>query len=126
DGFGVHPALLDAALHGVALFDGEGGLPFAWSGVSVFAVGATTVRVRISRAGSGFSLLVADGVGQPVAAVDSLVLRPFVPVSGRQDGLYGIEWVPVSGEALTGDHQVVSLPPGGEVRERLAEALALV
>ncbi|WP_162183704.1 hypothetical protein, partial [Actinoalloteichus caeruleus] len=104
-------------------------LPFAWSGVSVFAVGATTARVRISRAGSGFSLLLADGVGQPVAAVDSLALRPVTAgqvSTSRAESLYGIEWVPVSGEALTGDHQVVSLPPGGEVRERLAEALALV
>ncbi|AUS81184.1 hypothetical protein C1701_25785 [Actinoalloteichus sp. AHMU CJ021] len=69
DGFGVHPALLDAALHGIGLFGQDTvSLPFAWSGVSVFAVGATTARVRISRAGSGFSLLLADGVGQPVAA----------------------------------------------------------
>ncbi|MFB9682514.1 polyketide synthase dehydratase domain-containing protein, partial [Streptosporangium vulgare] len=51
--FGVHPALLDAALHASALGDllpapepGRPYLPFAWSGVSVHAVGATTLRVR--------------------------------------------------------------------------------
>ncbi|MXG30499.1 type I polyketide synthase, partial [Streptomyces sp. YIM 132580] len=42
--FALHPALFDAALHGVALSGvvGEGAvLPFAWSGVSVVASGAS-------------------------------------------------------------------------------------
>ncbi|WP_154686071.1 type I polyketide synthase, partial [Streptomyces himastatinicus] len=58
DGFGAHPALLDAVLH-VAGFtgaaqDGEGGaLPFSWEGVSLFASGATSVRARLSRTGAG-------------------------------------------------------------------------
>ncbi|WP_344922680.1 polyketide synthase dehydratase domain-containing protein, partial [Plantactinospora mayteni] len=36
EGFGLHPALLDAALHAVGLLpdaDGTGRLPFSWSGV---------------------------------------------------------------------------------------------
>ncbi|MFC5004408.1 polyketide synthase dehydratase domain-containing protein, partial [Dactylosporangium cerinum] len=43
--FGIHPALLDAALH-PALLDGDDGLrlPFAWSGVSLFAAGAGMLR----------------------------------------------------------------------------------
>ncbi|MFD0346077.1 polyketide synthase dehydratase domain-containing protein [Kitasatospora aburaviensis] len=36
--FGLHPALLDAALHALGLVEGTGrggvGLPFSWSGVS--------------------------------------------------------------------------------------------
>ncbi|WP_285516700.1 type I polyketide synthase, partial [Streptomyces sp. NBRC 14336] len=43
-GFGLHPALLDAALHPVlfspVLADGRARLPFAWSGVSLWASGA--------------------------------------------------------------------------------------
>ncbi|MFQ6856287.1 SDR family NAD(P)-dependent oxidoreductase, partial [Streptomyces sp. 35M1] len=71
DGFGVHPALLDAALHAMGLTSeddgtsegGSPGLPFAWSGVSLSAVGARVLRVRIVRSGSGVSLLLADGAG---------------------------------------------------------------
>ncbi|OEJ42884.1 polyketide synthase [Streptomyces agglomeratus] len=80
--FLLHPALLDAALHAI----GAGGslaaetdgplLPFAWSGVSVRAMGASTVRVRLAPAGTNaVSLLVADGAGEPVASVESLTLR---------------------------------------------------
>src|SRR5690606_26167510 len=44
-GFGLHPALLDAALHGLAVSGVLPGsedvrLPFAWSGFRLFAVGA--------------------------------------------------------------------------------------
>ncbi|MDW4903718.1 polyketide synthase dehydratase domain-containing protein, partial [Streptomyces californicus] len=49
-GFGLHPALLDAALHGIGLgsFLGDGAhVPFSWSGVTLAATGATAARVRI-------------------------------------------------------------------------------
>ncbi|MEV1043507.1 polyketide synthase dehydratase domain-containing protein, partial [Streptomyces sp. NPDC050204] len=70
-GFGLHPALFDAALHTMAVSDagfqadegGSPGLPFAWSGVALSAVGARVLRVRIVRSGSGVSLLLADGTG---------------------------------------------------------------
>ncbi|MFI2784167.1 polyketide synthase dehydratase domain-containing protein, partial [Streptomyces sp. ALB3] len=104
DGFGVHPALLDAALHAMGLAgdrneDGGGtGLPFAWSGVALHAVGASVLRVRISPAGSGVSVVLADAAGEPVASVDSLVLRPVsaeqVQGSGvLRDALFEVEWV---------------------------------
>ncbi|MFF5900959.1 type I polyketide synthase, partial [Streptomyces argenteolus] len=52
--FGLHPALLDAALHSVLLTgEGETVLPFSWTGVSLFAAGASVVRVRIVRGGKG-------------------------------------------------------------------------
>ncbi|MEU1488574.1 type I polyketide synthase [Streptomyces sp. NPDC005752] len=100
EGFGLHPALLDAALHGMGLVGGEGEsaqLPFVWSGVSLHAVGASVLRVRIAPAGSGVSLVLADVAGEPVASVDSLVLRP---VSAEQvraagsasDALFRLEW----------------------------------
>ena len=51
-GFGVHPALLDAALHAavIANQDAELVLPFSWQGVSLHAAGASAVRVRIAPA----------------------------------------------------------------------------
>ncbi|MFW5415665.1 SDR family NAD(P)-dependent oxidoreductase [Nocardiopsis sp. CNT-189] len=110
DGFGLHPALLDAALHAVG-FGGfvsdpeQGHLPFSWSGASLFASGASTLRVRLSPAGrDGVSISVADGVGEAVAAVESLVLRPVSPErlsdgGERRGSLFYVDWVPVAADA---------------------------
>ncbi|WP_268874152.1 type I polyketide synthase [Streptacidiphilus melanogenes] len=79
--FGLHPALLDSALHALGLAgaedtDWQGRLPFSWTGVSLYAVGASALRVRLTPAGAdGVSLELADELGQPVASVDALVLR---------------------------------------------------
>ncbi|MGY3518263.1 type I polyketide synthase [Micromonospora sp. PTRAS2] len=77
--FGVHPALLDAALHpvGALLADTDGGprVPFAFSGVQVHASGATALRVRLTRDGSAVRLVATDGAGTPVVSVDALALR---------------------------------------------------
>ncbi|WP_262706286.1 MULTISPECIES: type I polyketide synthase, partial [Streptomyces] len=112
--FGLHPALLDSALHAVGLgglVEGEGGarLPFSWSGVSLHAVGASVLRVRLSVAGAdAVSLVVADGAGRAVLSVDSLVLRP-VSVEqiqgargGRQESLYRLDWAEVSARGGAG------------------------
>ncbi|MBB5792192.1 type I polyketide synthase [Streptomyces caelestis] len=75
--YGIHPALLDAALHG-SLAGGVDTvrLPFSWAGVSLYATGATALRVRlVPRGEEGLSLAVADQAGVPVAEVDSLVTR---------------------------------------------------
>jgi acyl transferase domain-containing protein len=103
--YGLHPALLDAALHaqltGTDEADGQGGgvgLPFAFSGVTLHAVGATALRVRLEkRADGSVNLRVADGTGQPVATVGSLVSRPLsadAPATARPaDGaLYAVRW----------------------------------
>ncbi|WP_435866711.1 type I polyketide synthase, partial [Streptomyces yokosukanensis] len=79
--FGLHPALLDAALHTLGLgvlggTEGEGRLPFAWSGITLHAGGADALRVRLTpKGGDGVRLEIADATGAPVADVDSLVLR---------------------------------------------------
>ncbi|MEU5637986.1 polyketide synthase dehydratase domain-containing protein, partial [Streptomyces rishiriensis] len=79
-GFGLHPALLDAALHagafsGARESDGDGlFLPFAWSGVALHASGASSLRVRLTSTGAeSLSLDLADGEGAPVASVESRV-----------------------------------------------------
>ncbi|MFH8477144.1 SDR family NAD(P)-dependent oxidoreductase, partial [Streptomyces sp. NPDC018000] len=102
--FALHPALLDAALHATDL--GGGGaqgrqtvLPFAWSGVSIHATGATTLRVRITRSGNdGVRLLLSDPAGRPVAEVGQLAMRPVSAeqIAAARDGadthLYAVEW----------------------------------
>ncbi|WP_214104275.1 type I polyketide synthase, partial [Acrocarpospora catenulata] len=108
--FGLHPALLDAALHAVAfagLDDSEGGrLPFSWGGVSLQAAGAAMLRVRLVRtATDSVTLTAVDAAGDPVLSARSLVLRPFSPdqlaaASGGQatlgDGLFRLEWAALS------------------------------
>ncbi|KUJ37103.1 polyketide synthase, partial [Streptomyces albus subsp. albus] len=101
-GFGLHPALLDSALHALGLdaaASGAGQLPFAWSGVSLYAGGATALRVRLEPRGAhGVRLEIADAAGAPVAAVSSLALRGVSAESVRAAGtthhesLFRLEW----------------------------------
>ncbi|MFG2342348.1 type I polyketide synthase [Streptomyces yangpuensis] len=105
---GIHPALLDAALHGLALGTfvsdpSRGYLPFAWNGVVLHAVGASTVRVALRPAGTDtVTVLVADAVGAPVLEVGSLVMRPLAEqrlpeAGGRQvDALFRLDWTELS------------------------------
>ncbi|WP_435847171.1 SDR family NAD(P)-dependent oxidoreductase [Streptomyces hygroscopicus] len=109
-GFGMHPALLDAALHALVLSDvvpgmaaGSPWLPFAWTGVRLHAVGATRVRVHITAGPGGAARIhVADGAGGAVLSVDGLTLRPLpadtVPGSGHRAHLLREEWLPVAAE----------------------------
>ncbi|MEV5816424.1 type I polyketide synthase, partial [Streptomyces mutabilis] len=120
--FTLHPALFDAGLHAVALAgadgdgdgDGDGDatmtedtdpgrVPFSWNGVSVQAVGASAVRLRLSRADDGtLAIAVADTTGTPVATVASLVTRPvaagqFGGTGGAgRDSLFALDWVAVA------------------------------
>ncbi|WP_182876365.1 type I polyketide synthase [Microbispora sp. H10670] len=108
DGFGLHPALLDTAMHGLFLGEFLPGddtwLPFSWRGVSLAASGATDVRARLSPAGrDAVRVVVADGAGSPVLSAESMVLRP-VPksrllASGLADSLYTLGWTPLDSAA---------------------------
>ncbi|KJK55707.1 type I polyketide synthase, partial [Saccharothrix sp. ST-888] len=103
--FGLHPALLDSALHtlglGGLLADTAGArLPFAWSGVTLHATGAAELRVRIRAVGEDvLAVDLADPAGRPVATVHSLALRPLSPEQlgasggGTGDTLFGLDWV---------------------------------
>ncbi|MGW3406100.1 type I polyketide synthase, partial [Streptomyces zhihengii] len=121
--FGLHPALLDAALHVLGaggLLDDSGAtlVPFAWSGVSLQATGASVLRVRLSPAGADtVSLRIADGTGAPLARVRSLTVRPWNaddtgPAVG--DALFAVEWQPLpivhATDALPGDTAAPDTP----------------
>ena len=85
-GFGLHPALLDAALHASILNTSTAGdaspeqgpsLPFCWRGVSLHVAGASALRVGLHMPEDGsVSLELADEHGVPVASVGSLMVRP--------------------------------------------------
>ncbi|MFJ4336494.1 type I polyketide synthase [Streptomyces sp. NPDC088935] len=129
--FGLHPALLDAALHAmnfVPVTKGSGTpLPFAWTGAALHAVGATALRVRIEpdTARGGVSVQLFDQAGLPVASVESLALREVRPeqlaIRSEEDSLFEVEWVSaavgggsggVGSWAVLGDGPVVD---GGRV-----------
>ncbi|WP_367127518.1 type I polyketide synthase [Saccharothrix sp. HUAS TT1] len=97
EGYGLHPALLDAALHVTALVEGRpAGLPFAWTGVDLHATGATALRVHVTGdVGTGFAVEVTDPAGAPVASVERLVLRRSEGVTTTGAALRRVEWAPV-------------------------------
>ncbi|KJC50362.1 SDR family NAD(P)-dependent oxidoreductase, partial [Bradyrhizobium sp. LTSP857] len=145
DEYGLHPALLDSALHvlsfdRVAGADLDGGadapllLPFEWSEVSLAATGARELRIRASveRSGEGEALAhlqLADGHGRVVAHVGGLRLKQASEAQIRDAArseaqhLYRLEWRAVAlGESGT---QALAPPVivGGD--GKLAAALGL-
>ncbi|MFC5260383.1 SDR family NAD(P)-dependent oxidoreductase, partial [Streptomyces cinereospinus] len=112
--YGLHPALLDAALHACALTGAVGEhalLPFAFSGVTLHASGASHLRVRLTALRDGeVALEAADSTGAPVVSLASVVLRPaareWTTDTARpvHDALYRPAWAPVTvaaGEPVT-------------------------
>jgi mycoketide-CoA synthase len=133
--YGLHPALLDAALHAEGAREVVGTdvrLPFAWAGVSLHAAGAAALRVRLTAAGpDAVSVQVADQTGRPVLDARSLTLRPVtaaaLAAAGRDerlDSLFRIDWVPVDAGPATGPvPQVLRCPPGeGELPKAVRAA----
>ncbi len=133
-GFGVHPAMLDAALHAVMLASDDeeraGGsilVPFSWQHVSLHAAGASAVRARIVPTGpSAVSIELADALGLPVLSVSSMVARP---VSDQQllaavsnsgpDRLFEVVWTAQPSDTA----QLVSVCAWGTTDSDDAEAV---
>ncbi|MET0234480.1 MAG: SDR family NAD(P)-dependent oxidoreductase [Kibdelosporangium sp.] len=115
--FGIHPALLDSALHALGLGAAsenanQNALPFSWNGVSLYATGASALRVRLTVSDT-IALEVADDAGRPVASIDSLVLRPVsagqLGETSQRDSLFRVEWVTAAeADAWAGDWTTVS------------------
>ncbi|MBB4911539.1 type I polyketide synthase [Actinophytocola algeriensis] len=132
--FGIHPALLDAALHTAALVGGDvGGLPFSWEDVRLHATGARTARVRAVLDGDALSLDLTDTEGAPIATVGSLVFRaPQGAPAAVDRALFRLDWVPVRSGAATGTERVLHpVPAAGTdpvtaTHEQVAAALAAV
>ncbi|MFG1701542.1 SDR family NAD(P)-dependent oxidoreductase [Nonomuraea sp. NPDC049309] len=102
--YGLHPALLDAAMH-VDLVAGPKAtlIPFNWNGVVLHAAGADAVRVRLRRLdGDEVTRLdLADSSGRPVATVETVVSRPVQAEQLAQAGqaagsLLTVTWRPVT------------------------------
>ncbi|MGV0638388.1 type I polyketide synthase [Mycobacterium kansasii] len=102
--FGIHPVLLDTALHALGVAGGQKDtvLPFAWQGLSLHAAGASRVRVRLAPAGpDAVSLELADTAGLPVLTVRSVAFRPLPgnglsSVAPGEGGLFEVVWPPTT------------------------------
>ncbi|MFC4983701.1 SDR family NAD(P)-dependent oxidoreductase, partial [Streptomyces atroolivaceus] len=101
--YGLHPALLDAALHPIvtaALADGDRRLlPFSWRGVTVHQPGARAARVLITDTGpDAVSLTLLDESHAVVAEVAELVLRPVSDDVAVPRSLHRLDWKPVTAD----------------------------
>nr|WP_018501119.1 type I polyketide synthase [Parafrankia discariae] len=117
DRYGLHPALLDSALHALAPSGllaapaagvdggadhgtGAARLPFAFTGVRLRATGEAALRVRLTAVGADTVRLdLADESGLPVGRVESLTVRPADPEQLSLPGddpaaLYEVAWQP--------------------------------
>ncbi|MGV9434787.1 SDR family NAD(P)-dependent oxidoreductase, partial [Nocardia sp. NPDC003648] len=119
-GFGIHPALLDAAMQAGLLAGvldgapespftipaGQVVLPFSWESVALHAAGASVLRVRLVSTGSSVACTATDDQGRPVLSgtlttrrtpLDQLtagVAKPAAP-------LFALTWSPVTTEPAT-------------------------
>ncbi|WP_345328644.1 type I polyketide synthase, partial [Kitasatospora aburaviensis] len=106
EGFGIHPALFDAAMHGGLLQQGEGVsavLPFSWSGVRLGRTGQSRVRARISPTGDGAMRVdIASEHGEPVLSMARLDMRPVEQAQlesgqrARRNSLFQLDWAEVA------------------------------
>ncbi|MTE21455.1 acyltransferase domain-containing protein [Streptomyces sp. TRM43335] len=111
--YGIHPALLDAALHSLVHppVPDHVPVPVEWRGVRLHAAGATVVRAAVTeRAPGTVSVRLTDPAGQLVATADSVGFRDvpaeeFRAVSGVGGRLLvDVEWTPA---ATVAGHVVV-------------------
>ncbi|WP_169814351.1 type I polyketide synthase [Nocardia mexicana] len=107
DKYGLHPALLDSALQATAavaeLTAVQGNairLPFAWEQVSLYAVGAAALRVRLTPAGTDrVRWLLCDSGGRPIGTgvlqVRTISMTKLAErgLSAQQESLFRIDWL---------------------------------
>ncbi|NEA15143.1 type I polyketide synthase, partial [Streptomyces halstedii] len=107
DGFGVHPALLDAALQTAGLRESAGTgepadgvpLPFSWQRVAIETSDAPVLRVRLRPDGPDtVAARITDPSGRTVATVGSLTLRTASTAALRASSgsVFHVGWTPVT------------------------------
>ncbi len=103
-GYGLHPALLDAALRPLLLTGGTQDLrlPFVFRGVRLCASGAAELRVRLTLAGDDITVEAADASGRLVLGIDSLRVRAIpdgaLAPADSQAGpaSFGVDWADIT------------------------------
>ncbi|WP_345475722.1 type I polyketide synthase, partial [Actinoallomurus oryzae] len=104
-GYTIHPALLDAAIHALALTaDGSDEtpyLPFSWNDVAFHGTRATALRVHLHPIDDGrYRITATDDLGQPVMTVNALALRPVdraqLPTDNSRSSLFELQWARIA------------------------------
>ncbi|WP_269859724.1 polyketide synthase dehydratase domain-containing protein, partial [Streptomyces sp. RPT161] len=124
ESFGIHPALLDAALH-PTVFAGldsarDGGLPFSFTDVVLRASGASRLRVALTRTGPDeVAIAVADSTGLPVLSIGSLTMRQLTAdglTTGTGDGsMLRMEWIGIPTRSVSSVGEWVVVDRTGSV-----------
>ncbi|MFE7172628.1 type I polyketide synthase [Streptomyces sp. NPDC057616] len=139
DRFGIHPALLDAALHAALLAapapePGTVRVPFTWNGFRLYGdrdgdvhrAGLTEARVRITVGGPDKSTVtLVDASGSTVARVDSLITRELPPEKDdlASRALFRPEWIAVADEPAADAARWILLDDDLNLRDALAGLL---
>ncbi|MEU0398584.1 type I polyketide synthase, partial [Streptomyces sp. NPDC006208] len=136
EGFGIHPALFDAALQsGVIMLtdrDGSGHrMPFSWTGVRLEREGVTRLRVRaVATSDSSVRLDAVDDSGAAVVSVRSIVVRPVEQARlddaqrGQRTPLYQVDWTAVPADDVARPARVALLGDEFADLDALEQALA--
>uniref|UniRef100_UPI003EC10916 type I polyketide synthase n=1 Tax=Streptomyces parvulus TaxID=146923 RepID=UPI003EC10916 len=121
DRYGLHPALLDAAVRTVVP---DGTVPSVWSGVALLASGATELRVRGGEvSGGAVPLLLTDPTGRPVMSVEGVRATPFsaerlgIGAALPYDSLFRVDWVQVPLPAVDRVPGLVAVGDGRDVAD---------
>ncbi len=132
--FGIHPAVLDAALHAWGFVEGgeQLALPFSWQGVTLHAAGSSRLRVRLAPTGAGsVSVELADSAGLPVMSVRELVVRAVseqalaaaAPAGAKTGGgLLELVWIPLQhdGTGVVDVKSVWELPSDAHIPDAVS------
>ncbi|MCD0447587.1 SDR family NAD(P)-dependent oxidoreductase [Actinocorallia sp. API 0066] len=136
-GYGIHPALLDAALHlsmATAPPSDTGGVmvPFAWNRVVLHADAATALRIHGVQGPDGLRMDLTDTVGDPVLSFAALSSRPLMPselaasaAAGAVAMTLAVEWTPALVGAVRAGGTVAADQPGRVVIAEVADVEAL-
>ncbi|MEV7096259.1 SDR family NAD(P)-dependent oxidoreductase [Amycolatopsis sp. NPDC051045] len=106
--FGLHPALLDAALQAVTLLDAPLRPATGWTRFALHAGGAAAARVHLRRTGDTITLVLTDSAGAPVASAEAVAFGETpTPRQQGHDSLFHLEWTPLPEVTPTGRRLVV-------------------
>lgn len=103
EGFGLHPALLEAALQPLyaTRLPGRPHTVTRWRGLRLYATGADTLRVHLTPlpdADDTYAVRLTDPAGQTVAVADAVTVGPVradalrAARSRDRDALHHVEW----------------------------------
>ncbi|WP_309248456.1 type I polyketide synthase [Streptomyces sp. MNP-20] len=117
--YGVHPALLDAAVRTVVP---DGMVASVWTGVTLLASGATALHARAAETSAdGTGLRLTDPTGQPVMTVASVRGAVFTPeqagvaAEAARDALFRVDWTELTLPAVDRALDVVTVTGAEDV-----------